>query len=271
MTNEMANAHALDSNPAQPPAQPAAPDPSADGGGGGEALRKGIYVASKTIHAAMWREHREQGQPIISSWIDEAGEGQSSDLVDLWKRCIGEAENAGAVILYHDHRDTPLKGALVEVGAALAKGVPVYVVSDAVPLLGSFTNHPLVSVCNRVEHAFIRAHLTIGLASRTPALGAAPDPVNRAAACPCCKDCGASDHPTARVCACCGRAPDSTNRPVGVKALREAAERVTEAFAHDHLQADDEIGFEVMTRLYAAVAASAVDDADGDAGGEVGS
>jgi hypothetical protein len=46
--------------------------------------RRGIYIASKTKHAARWLEYRAQGEPIISTWIDEAGEGASADLHDLW-------------------------------------------------------------------------------------------------------------------------------------------------------------------------------------------
>lgn len=88
-------------------------------------VRGGIYVASKTAHAALWQHHRAIGVPIISTWIDEAGPGESTDLVDLWRRCIAEASAAAALVLYR-RGDEVLKGAWAEVGAALASGVPVF-------------------------------------------------------------------------------------------------------------------------------------------------
>lgn len=88
----------------------------------------GIYIASKTKHADRWRFLRDQiGEPIISTWIDEAGPGESSDLSDLWHRCILEASSADILILYREPGDA-LKGAWVELGAALASGVIVYAV-----------------------------------------------------------------------------------------------------------------------------------------------
>ena len=131
--------------------------PNGSGGEEGVSGRRGFYVASKTTHAEMWRQRRAAGEPIISTWIDEAGQGETACFADLWTRCIGEAMFARAVILYHQHVDQPLKGALVEVGAALAAGVPVFVVSDAAPLLGSFTNHPLITVVQSLDAAFLRA------------------------------------------------------------------------------------------------------------------
>lgn len=93
-----------------------------------EAKLTGIYVASKVKHAEMWRDLRTfEGMPIISTWIDEAGPGESADLNDLWSRCIREASTAAALIIYR-RPDEVLKGAWVELGAALASGVPVFAV-----------------------------------------------------------------------------------------------------------------------------------------------
>lgn len=87
----------------------------------------GIYIASKTRHAALWRDLRDAGAPIISTWIDEAGEGESADLHDLWQRCIAESCSCKTLIVYRQPEDV-LKGAWVEIGAALASGNPVYAV-----------------------------------------------------------------------------------------------------------------------------------------------
>jgi hypothetical protein len=89
--------------------------------------RFGIYTASKTKHAHLWRDLRDAGAPIISTWIDEAGEGESSDLHDLWQRCISESRSCKILIVYRQPEDV-LKGAWVEIGVALAVGTPVYAV-----------------------------------------------------------------------------------------------------------------------------------------------
>src|SRR3546814_9482897 len=86
---------------------------------------RGVYMASKTAHAHRWRRSRDVvGRPIISTWIDEAGAGESADLADLWRRCIQESAGADVLILVREG-DEILKGAFVELGAALAFQVPI--------------------------------------------------------------------------------------------------------------------------------------------------
>lgn len=90
--------------------------------------RNGIYIASKTKHADRWRLIRDKaGTPVISTWIDEAGDGESSDLHDLWRRCIHEASHCQVLVAYRE-KDEIFKGGWVEIGAALAVGIPVYAV-----------------------------------------------------------------------------------------------------------------------------------------------
>jgi hypothetical protein len=109
-----------------------------------------IYTASRVRHAHLWIALRDRGVPISSTWIDEAGEGQSASLSDLWVRCVKEASEADALIVYIHPDDGYLKGALVEVGSALACGVPVCVVgkTDA-----SWVHHPLVGFRDTIEEA----------------------------------------------------------------------------------------------------------------------
>ena len=113
-----------------------------------------VYIASKTKHAALWRSLRKT-MGFISTWIDEAGEGETSDFADLWRRCIEEARTADALVAYHEPGDV-WKGAFVEIGAALAAGVPVYVIGDPP---GSWPNHPLVTRCASlaIAHQVMRA------------------------------------------------------------------------------------------------------------------
>lgn len=105
-----------------------------------------VYVASQTRHAEFWRELRADlmlgNRPveITSTWIDEAGPGESSSLSNLWIGCIAQAACADWVIAYHEPGDV-WKGVFVEIGAALAMSVPVLVVGDPP---GSWIEHPLV-------------------------------------------------------------------------------------------------------------------------------
>lgn len=105
-------------------------------------VRERLYVASKTKHASRWRELRARGWLVVASWIDEAGEGETTDFADLAVRCIQEAANADFVLLYVEAGETQ-KGSLVEVGAALAAGKQVRCVGDSRTVSKTFRNHPL--------------------------------------------------------------------------------------------------------------------------------
>ena len=101
-----------------------------------------IYTASKVKHYKMWLELREKGYNIISTWIDEAGPGQTSNIQDLAIRCINEAKYADILLLYCEDGEI-LKGALVEAGAALAAGKLVHYVGFNMGINKVFGFHPL--------------------------------------------------------------------------------------------------------------------------------
>lgn len=109
-----------------------------------------IYIASKTVHAPTWLELRVHGFPIISSWIDEAGVGMTADFSDLWRRCIDEAKSCDRLVAYRATGET-LKGAYIEIGAALSAEKPVVLVGDFDGM--SFVHHPLVSQMPDVQSA----------------------------------------------------------------------------------------------------------------------
>lgn len=77
---------------------------------------------------------------IISTWIDEAREGESSSYADLSDRCIREASEATVTILYAESGEI-LKGALIEAGAALAAGKLVFLVGDGPSISRVFRRH----------------------------------------------------------------------------------------------------------------------------------
>lgn len=113
----------------------------------------GIYVASKIKHAPKWRAYREAGFPIVSTWIDEAEEGQSSSYIDLWLRCVQEASNCACLIAYREQGEK-LTGALIEIGCALAGPRLVLLTGHWDDFKQtSFTHHPIVQPVPNVNTA----------------------------------------------------------------------------------------------------------------------
>lgn len=110
-----------------------------------------VYTASKTRHAPMWRQLRAQGTRVISTWIDEAEQGQTQDFEDLWIRCVYEASTADVLLAYRQDSEEILKGAFVEIGCALSQKHPVIAVGDWGDM--SFLHHPLVVRSSCVQDA----------------------------------------------------------------------------------------------------------------------
>jgi hypothetical protein len=86
---------------------------------------------------------------ISATWIDEDGRGETADFGELWQRLEEEIKSSTALLLYVEPDDFPLKGALVEVGMAIAMGKPVLVFHPGVEIdqvtyrpLGSWIKHP---------------------------------------------------------------------------------------------------------------------------------
>lgn len=114
-----------------------------------------FYVASRTKHADRWRHMRARGAKIVSSWIDEAGPGETLDYAEFWTRVSDEIAQSHFLLLYVEPDDFPLKGAFVEVGIALGREIPVTVCAPGVEIedktfrpLGSWLKHPLVKLDN---------------------------------------------------------------------------------------------------------------------------
>ena len=109
----------------------------------------------------MWPNLRdEQHYLITSSWIDEAGVGETDSLSELWERIGKEIARSSRLLLYAESDDFPLKGALIEAGLALGMGKPVIVCLPNVELdplscrpIGSWINHPLVTRCDDLQEA----------------------------------------------------------------------------------------------------------------------
>jgi hypothetical protein len=129
----------------------------------------GTYIASRTWRAAAWRRLRDvDGWKITSSWIDEAGAGESTNLSALWTRVEAEIARSERLVLYVETEDFPLKGALIEVGMALASRIPLRVVAPGVVLdpvsfrpIGSWVRHPLVTFCDTMDEALEGATVSL--------------------------------------------------------------------------------------------------------------
>ena len=144
--------------------------------------KSGIYVASRTHHAPRWRQLRAQNYQVMSSWIDLAAEGVDAPAAETWPQSIAEVATSSALLVYIEKGDSPLRGALVEVGAALACGVPVHVCCHEE--LDSATRRPLGSW---IKHPLVREHASVELALRA----ATRDWLQKA--------CPISDHPMWRL------------------------------------------------------------------------
>lgn len=114
-----------------------------------------FYTASKTKHASKWKALRATGHKVTATWIDEAGEGQTADYVELSERCQREIASSDFVLLYCEPGET-LKGALVEAGMALALGKPVRCVGDCDSLSRVFNEHTLWSRHATIDDALRR-------------------------------------------------------------------------------------------------------------------
>ena len=110
-----------------------------------------IYAAGKTWHDVTFRQLRDLlGYNIISRWIDYE---KSSDIVlnhkdRLWTHCLEDATTADITIVYCGDANEEQRGALVEIGHALAAGKFVYLLNSCKTFEANegsdvaFTHHP---------------------------------------------------------------------------------------------------------------------------------
>lgn len=123
-----------------------------------------VYVASKTKHALMWQAFRKNAPfAMTSTWIDMIHEDGTDDadgrFDQLWETIVGDVDEADGLILYVESGDFPLRGALVEVGLAISKDIPVAIVTPDIVVdergnpFGTWVHHPLVSLHPSIHYA----------------------------------------------------------------------------------------------------------------------
>jgi hypothetical protein len=81
-----------------------------------------VYVASRVKHAAMWKALRAANEcVVVSTWIDEAGEGETSDLSELWERVLSEVSQADALILCMECQHTLFGAGVISLSVGIAR------------------------------------------------------------------------------------------------------------------------------------------------------
>jgi hypothetical protein len=114
-----------------------------------------VYVASKAKHASWWCALRAAGIPISSSWIDwqfnvpGAPEPTADAWRGHWSGCLISAA-AADILLFFDAPGENQCGALIELGAELAFGKQVFLVSEN---WWSIEHHPRCRKFRRLEDA----------------------------------------------------------------------------------------------------------------------
>ncbi|MFI5296533.1 MAG: hypothetical protein ACHREM_00425 [Polyangiales bacterium] len=109
-----------------------------------------IYVASKVLHAPMWRTLRAAGAHVVSTWIDEDGPGQTKDYAEFWTRIVEEIRRADALLFLAMPDEDHSGGTPVEAGIALGLQKPIALVG--MPKKGTWINHPLVARVSTLRH-----------------------------------------------------------------------------------------------------------------------
>ena len=114
-------------------------------------LMPSIYAAGKTWHAAIFRQLRDLlGYNIIARWIylDPNSDFVANEKGKLWAQCLEDATTADITIVYCGNPNEEQRGALVEIGHALAAGKFVYLINSCKTFEANdgsdvaFTHHP---------------------------------------------------------------------------------------------------------------------------------
>ncbi len=111
-----------------------------------------IYVASHIRFIEYWKKLRDSGIAISSTWIDHVPErGDNEAISRLWVNCFKEIRQSEMIMVKAEKEDR-LKGVLVEVGAALVLGKPLYLVGEN-NNIGDIYHHPLFFKVSSPEEA----------------------------------------------------------------------------------------------------------------------
>lgn len=113
-----------------------------------------VYVASKLWHWKKWLEWEDANVhdvKIISRWVNVMRHHETEEEIVRyttpdyahkgWQMNIEDVKDADLLVVYAENED--LRGALIEVGIALASGVPIILVGNSASY-SEWTYHSLV-------------------------------------------------------------------------------------------------------------------------------
>ena len=111
-----------------------------------------IYIASNMKFIDFWHKLRASGVTISSTWIDDVPDQEDKEAISrLWLNCFEEIRQSDMLMVKAEEEDK-FKGVLVEVGAALVLGKPVYLVGEN-NNMGDIYHHPLFYKVSSPEEA----------------------------------------------------------------------------------------------------------------------
>lgn len=113
------------------------------------------YVSSKLRHRQMWID---SGIRTISSWINGEALSEPDELDEMWSRYFEELSECSCLIMYLEHGDVP-KGALIELGAALANNKIIYIIWNSTEkqlenIIGTVMYHSNVIILNSIDELY---------------------------------------------------------------------------------------------------------------------
>lgn len=118
------------------------------------ARNHGIYIASKVKHAQRWLDLKAKGYPFNSRWLTAPNDMTPEQYAELWGKISQDVMIADALILYVELGEV-LKGALIEMGMAMANNTPVYVVGEYPGFTAIHCGG--VTVCKTLDEALEKA------------------------------------------------------------------------------------------------------------------
>jgi hypothetical protein len=101
-----------------------------------------IYIASKAKHRPRWREFRDLDDRFIG--VDDPNQ---IDYPKHWKECVQDVKDCDVLVMYVETGEV-MKGALIELGMALAQGKEIIVAGDLGDN-GTWWHHPNVQVSDK--------------------------------------------------------------------------------------------------------------------------
>jgi nucleoside 2-deoxyribosyltransferase len=111
-----------------------------------------VYVASNIRFIDFWQKLRDSGVNISSTWIDHAPDREDKEAISrLWVNCFEEIRHSDMVMVKAEKEDR-FKGVLVEIGAALVLGKPVYLIGENNEM-GDIYHHPIFYKVSSPEEA----------------------------------------------------------------------------------------------------------------------